>query len=165
MHRIDRVVVPLRALLVIVFLGLVMAEFLSLPGQFFGGDDPNPALGPLPWVLLIGSIAVAVGIQVVIVCVWRLLTLVASDRIFSRESFAWVDAITWALSAAWAVWFAACVFVVGYLYVSPELRDPGVPIVLIGTVLIGAVVVLLVIVLRALLHQAAALRSEIDEVI
>ena len=164
MHRLDRVVVPLRALLVLVFLGLLVAEFLSLPGQFLGGD-PNPVLGPLPWVLLTGSIAVAVGMQVVIVCVWRLLTLVASDRIFSRESFGWVDAIAWALAAAWAIWFAACVFVIGYLYVMPELRDPGVPIVLTGTVLIGAVVVLLVVVLRALLQQAAALRSEMDEVI
>ena len=165
MQRIDRVVVPLRVLLLLVFLGLLVAEFLSLPGQFLGGDGPNPVLGPLPWVLLIGSLAVAVGMQVVIVCVWRLLSLVASDRIFSRESFAWVDAITWALAAAWAVWFAACVFVIGYLYVTPELRDPGVPILLVGTVLIGAVVVLVVVVLRALLQQAAALRSEIDEVI
>ncbi|MGR0220058.1 DUF2975 domain-containing protein [Agromyces sp. ZXT2-6] len=165
MQRIDRVVVPLRALLILVFVGLLVAEFLSLPGQFFGGDAPNPVLGPLPWVLLVGSIAVAVGMQVVIVCVWRLLTLVASDRIFSHDAFGWVDAIAWALAVAWSIWFAACVFVIGYVYVTPELRDPGVPIVLIGTVLIGAVVVLLVIVLRALLRQAAALRSEMEEVI
>lgn len=165
MQRIDRVVVPLRVLLVLVFLGLLVAEFLSLPGQFFGGDGPNPVLGPLPWVLLTGSIAVAVGMQVVIVCVWRLLTLVASDRIFSRESFRWVDAIVWALAAAWAVWLAASAFVIGYLYVTPELRDPGVPILLTGTVLIGGVVVLVVIVLRALLRQAVALRSEMEEVI
>ena len=165
MQRIDRVVVPLRVLLVLVFVGLLVAEVLSLPGQFFGGDHPNPVLGPVPWVLLIASIAVAVGMQVVIVCVWRLLTLVASDRIFSRESFGWVDAIAWALAAAWTVWFAACGFVVGYVFVTPELRDPGVPIALTGTVLIGAVVVLLVVVLRALLRQAAALRSEMEEVI
>lgn len=165
MQRIDRVVVPLRVLLVLVFAGLLVAEFLSLPGQFFGGDGPSPVLGPVPWVLLIGSIAVAIGMQVVIVCVWRLLTLVASDRIFSSESFRWVDTIAWALVAAWAVWFAACVVVIGYLYVTPELRDPGVPILLMGSVLISAVVVLLVVVLRALLKQATDLRSEMEEVI
>jgi hypothetical protein len=165
MQRLDRIVVPLRVLLVLVFAGLLVAEFLSLPGEFLGGDGPNPVLGPVPWVLLSGSIAVAVGMQVVIVCVWRLLTLVASDRIFSPESFRWVDTIAWSLAAAWVVWFAACAFVIGYLYVTPELREPGVPILLIGTVLISAIVVLLVVVLRALLRQAAELRGEMEEVI
>ena len=48
-------------------------------------------------------------------------------------------------------------YLVGVIYFTPELRDPGTPILLIGMVLNGAVVVLTIVVLRALLRQAAVL--------
>ncbi len=38
-------------------------------------------------------------VQVVIVAIWRLLGLVRTDRIFSRQAFGWVDAIVAALGA------------------------------------------------------------------
>ncbi len=53
------------------------------------------------------------------------------------------------------------VYLVGVIYFTPELRDPGTPILLIGMVLNGAVVVLTIVVLRALLRQAAVLRPDL----
>jgi hypothetical protein len=163
---IDRLILPLRVLLVLVFAGLLVAEVLSLPGQFLtdAADAPD-GIRPVFIVLLAFSIVEAVALQIVIVCVWRLLTLVRSDRIFSEQSFRWVDAIAWTIGLAWLLLAAVSAFIVGVIYVTPQLRDPGTPILLIGMTLIGAVVALVVLVLRALLRQAAALRSDLDEVI
>jgi xanthosine utilization system XapX-like protein len=60
---------------------------------------------------------------------------------------------------------AVAAYLVGIIYFTPELRDPGTPILLTGMVLIGGVVLLTVIVLRALLRQATVLRSDMEEVI
>ncbi|HEY6799719.1 MAG TPA: DUF2975 domain-containing protein [Agromyces sp.] len=165
MQKIDRVVVPLRVLLVLVFIGLVVAQVMSLPGEFSQMARENPESGFIPWLLLAFAIVEILCFQVVIVCTWRLLTLVRSDRIFSTEAFAWVDGIVWSMVVAWLLLAAVAAYLVGIIYFTPELRDPGTPILLTGMVLIGGVVLLTVIVLRALLRQATVLRSDMEEVI
>ena len=165
MQKMDWVVIPLRVLLVMVFVGLLVAQFLSLPGEFRQQAEEHPEAGWLPWLLLTFAILEVVCFQIVIVCTWRLLTLVRADRIFSDESFVWVDVIVWAVAAAWVLLAGVSAYLVGIIYFTPELRDPGTPILLVGMVLIGAVVVLTVVVLRALLRQATVLRSDLEEVI
>ena len=165
MQKMDWVVVPLRVLLVLVFAGLLVAQVMSLPGEFRQMAAENPDAGFIPWLLLTFSILEIVCFQIVIVCTWRLLTLVRADRIFSDESFVWVDVIMWAVAAAWVLLAGVSAYLVGVIYFTPELRDPGTPILLTGMVLIGAVVVLTVVVLRALLRQATVLRSDLEEVI
>jgi hypothetical protein len=165
MQKMDWVVIPLRVLLVLVFVGLVVAQVMSLPGEFRQMAEENPGSGPIPWLLLTFAILEVLCFQVVIVCTWRLLTLVRSDRIFSEEAFAWVDAIVWAMAAAWVLLAGVAAYLVGVIYFTPELRDPGTPILLTGMVLIGGVVVLTIVVLRALLRQATVLRTDLEEVI
>jgi len=165
MQKMDWVVVPLRVLLILVFAGLLVAQVMSLPGEFRQMAAENPDARFVPWLLLTFAILEVVCFQIVIVCTWRLLTLVRADRIFSDESFVWVDVIVWAVAAAWVLLAGVSAYLVGIIYVAPELRDPGTPILLIGMVLIGAVVVLTVVVLRALLRQATVLRSDLEEVI
>lgn len=165
MKTIDRVITPLRVLLVLLFAGLVVAQVMSLPGQFSHMAAQNPELGFIPWLLLILAILEVVCFQVVIVAVWRLLTLVRSDRIFSEEAFVWVDAIVWAMAAGWVLLAGVSAYLVAVIYFTPDLRDPGVPIFLFGMVLIGAVLVLTVVVMRALLRQATVLRADLEEVI
>jgi hypothetical protein len=63
------------------------------------------------------------------------------------------------------LFLGAAVAVTVTLYVTPELRDPGTPVLLGGMVLIGGVLVLLMVVMRALLRQAAALQTDLDAVI
>jgi len=163
--RLARVITPLRILLVLLFAGLLAAEALSVPGQFLHLAAEAPEAGAVPYVLLVATLLGLVALQVVIVCVWRLLSLVRSDLIFSERAFAWVDTIAWALAAGWAVLAAASAYLVTVIYVTPALRDPGVPILLFGVTLVGAVVVLVVVVLRALLRQAAGLRADLAGVI
>ena len=98
-------------------------------------------------------------IQVVIVSTWKLLTLVKSDRIFTDASFMWVNAIVWAIAAAWVV-------LVGVLfYVGFNADDPGLPLLLflmsVGVTVLG----LLMVVMRALLQQATTLRTDMEAVI
>ena len=165
MQNMRWVVVPLRVLLVLVFLGLVVAQFLSLPGEFRQQAEEHPEAGFLPWLLLTVAILEVVCFQIVIVCTWRLLTLVSADRIFSEKSFVWVDVIVWTMVAAWLLLAGISAYLGGIIYFTPELRDPGTPILLTGMVLIGGVVVLTIVVLRALLRQAAVLQSDLEEVI
>lgn len=107
----------------------------------------------------------ALCLQVVIVCVWRLLTLVQRGRIFTSDSLRWVDVIMWTFVWSWLLLAALAGSLVGYIYFTPELRDPGAPMVLIGITLIGAVLVLLIVVMRDLLRQATSLRTDLEGVI
>ena len=156
---------PLRVLLVLVFVGLLVAQLFSLPGQFSHMASENPESGFIPWLLLTFGILEVLCFQVVIVCTWRLLTLVRSDRIFSEEAFAWVDGIVWAMVVAWLLLAGVAGYFMAVIYFTPELRDPGIPVVLTGMVLIGAVLVLTMVVMRALLRQATVLRTDLEDVI
>ena len=97
--------------------------------------------------------------QVVIVCTWKLLTMVQEDRIFSDESLAWVDTIVAAIGAGWVIVFGSFVFV------AVRADDPGFPVLLMAVLLGGAVLGLLMVVLRALLRQATTLRTDMEAVI
>ncbi|MEJ3405644.1 DUF2975 domain-containing protein [Rathayibacter sp. YIM 133350] len=165
MNNLGWVVVPFRVLLVLVFLGLLMAELLSLPGQFSHVAGEHPELGAVPWMLLTLGILEAIAIQIVIVCTWRLLTLVRADRIFSAEAFAWVDVIVWTMLGGWLLFAGVAAYFIGVIYFTPELRDPGTPVLLTGMALIGGVVVLTIVLMRALLRQATVLRSDWEAVI
>jgi hypothetical protein len=98
-------------------------------------------------------------VQVVIVCTWKLLTLVKKDRIFSPASLAWVDTIVWAIAAAWVVLVGV------FLYVGFNADDPGLPLLLFLLVVGVTVLGLLMVVLRALLRQATTLRTDMEAVI
>jgi hypothetical protein len=166
MLKLDRVIAPLKVLLVLLFLGLIVAEVLSVPGEFMqSAREIRPEFAHIPWLMLVFSILVLVAVQVIIVCVWRLLDMVRADRIFSAQAFVWVDAIVWTIAAVWLLMLVVFGYVAAFIYVTPELRDPGIPVALFGIGLATSVVLLLMIVMRALLGQAAAIRADLEEVI
>jgi acyl-coenzyme A synthetase/AMP-(fatty) acid ligase len=98
-------------------------------------------------------------IQVVIVSTWKLLILVKNDRIFSEASVAWVNAIIWAVVAAWVVLVGV------FLYVGFNADDPGLPLLLFLMLTGITVLGLLMVVMRALLRQATTLRTDMEAVI
>jgi hypothetical protein len=166
MLKLDRVIVPLKVLLVLFFAGLVVAEFLSVPGEFMQmAREIRPEFAHVPWLMLTFSILVLVAVQVILVCIWRLLDMVRTDRIFSGQAFVWVDVIVWTVAAVWTLMLGVFGYLAAFIYFTPEIRDPGIPIVLFGIGLATTVVLLLMIVMRALLGQAAALRADLEEVI
>jgi len=144
---------------VLLFGVLVVFQTLSLPGQFayMAKEDPDHAY--LRWPATAVTVFWVLCIQVVIVSTWRLLTLVKNDRIFSEVSLAWVDAIIWAIGAAWVVLVGV------FLYVGFNADDPGLPLLLFLMLTGVTVLGLLMVVMRALLRQATTLRIDMEAVI
>jgi Protein of unknown function (DUF2975) len=154
-----RVVAPLRVFLVVLFGVLVMLQTFSLPGQFRYMAQESPESAYLRWPLTALSVFWVLCVQVVVVATWQLLTLVKNDRIFSNASLAWVDAIVWAILAAWVVLVGV------FLYVGFRADDPGLPLLLFLMVVGVTVLGLLMVVMRALLRQATTLRTDMEAVI
>ena len=154
-----RAVAPLRVFLVLLFGVLVMLQTFSIPGQFAYMAEVSPNDAPLRWPLTILGIYLVLCVEVVIVATWKLLTLVQKDRIFTSASLVWVDAIVWAIAAAWVV----IVGVFGFVLLNAD--DPGMPVVLLLVTTGVTVLGLLMVVMRALLRQATALRTDMEAVI
>lgn len=154
-----RAVQLLRIFLVLLFGVLLLLQFFSLPGQFahMAEEQPDDAWLRWPATLVAGFLVLCV--QVVVVATWHLLSLVAADRIFTEGALRWVDAIVWAIAAAWLV-FLGVFLVAGF-----AADDPGGPLLLFLLLLAGAVLGLLMVVMRALLRQATNLRSDMEAVI
>jgi len=165
MLKLSLLVTPLRILLVLAFLFLVVMQVFSVPGDVLDDLRRAPDAVHLLVPMLVVAEVVILCFQVVIVCTWQLLGMVKKDRIFSEASMTWVNVIVWAIVAAWVVWSGLATYLCAYIYFTPEIRDPAIPIVLFGIALMGAVFVLLVAVLRALLRQATTLRAEMEAVI
>ncbi|NEE00103.1 DUF2975 domain-containing protein [Phytoactinopolyspora halotolerans] len=159
MTRLHRTVGLLRILLVVLFAGLVVAQVVVMPETLADMAEEEPDLASLRWPLLVFSIAELLCIQVVIVCTWKLLSMVKADRIFKEEAFGWVNAILWAMSIAWVLLLGM------FIYLTVQVEDPGLPVLLFGVVLAAGVLVLLMVVMRALLRQATALRTDMEGVI
>ncbi|WP_181771554.1 DUF2975 domain-containing protein [Amycolatopsis pittospori] len=159
MFTAQRAVAPLRVFLVLLFGVLVLFQVMSLPGQFAHMARQDPDMAYLRWPATAVSVFWVLCVQVVVVATWQLLTLVKKDRIFTRASLVWVDAIVWAIVAGWVV--LAGVF----LYVGFNADDPGLPLLLFLALIGVAVLGLLMIVLRTLLRQATTLRSDMEQVI
>lgn len=158
--QVHRVVTLLRVLLVLAFAALVVLQTLSLPSQFRHMAEQSPDLAHLRWPLVTISILELLCVQVVIVCTWRLLTMVDDDRIFTERSLVWVDTILWAIAAAWVLLLGTSAY-----FAVAVADDPGLPILLMVVLLAGAVLGLLMLVMRALLRQATRLRTDMDAVI
>lgn len=154
-----RAVSALRVFLVVLFGVLIPFETLSLPGQFAHMARENPELAYLRWPATAVTVFWVLCVQVVIVCTWKLLTLVRRDRIFSPASLVWVDAIVWTIAAAWVVLLGV------FLYVGFHAGDPGLPVLLFLLVIGVAVAGLLMVVMRALLRQATTLQTDMEAVI
>ena len=155
----NRVVAALQVFLVLLFGVLVVFQTLSLPGQFAYMARESPEDAYLRWPLTAITVFWVLCIQVVIVATWKLLTLVKHDRIFTPASLRWVDAIVWAIVAAWLVLVGVDV------YVAFQADDPGVPMLLLLLTTGVTVLGLLMMVMRELLRQATTLRTDMEAVI
>jgi len=154
-----RAVALLRVFLLVLFGVLVLFQVMSLPGQFAYMAQQDPEHAYLRWPATAVTVFWVLCIQVVIVSTWKLLTLVKNDRIFSEGSLAWVNAIVWAIVAAWVVLVGV------FLYLGFNADDPGLPLVLFLMVVGVSVLGLLMEEMRALLRQATTLRTDMEAVI
>lgn len=135
-------------------------------------DTDEQATGIAISLVVIGVLAV-VTLQVIAVCIWRLLTMVGRGTVFSYAAFRYVDTVIGAISAAAVLIFSIAVVARFANHATPEdAVAPGLVGLICGFALVAAGVALVVFVMRALLAQAVALdsearhlRAELDEVI
>ncbi|AEE44518.1 DUF2975 domain-containing protein [Cellulomonas fimi] len=160
-------ILALRVVIVLAFTGLLFVQGFLMPLLGIDLQEAGPEVAHLRWTLpVIGALAALCG-QVALVGIWRLVTMVRRDTVFSTKAFRYVDVVIGAAVAA-----TLLAVVLSFVLAPGEAVPPGmVMLVVIGGV--GtALIALVVFVLRMLLLQAVALdttattlRAELDEVI
>jgi hypothetical protein len=155
----------LLALRVILALGLAGTLFFQVVMVPLISTDLGdfPVRVPILVILVLGMVT----IQVVLVCVWFLVTMVGRGTVFSDAAFRYVDIIIGAVAAA-----SVLTFILAVVLAPGESVAPGIVLIICGAATMIAGVALVVFVLRMLLAQAVArdteaqhLQAELDEVI
>jgi Protein of unknown function (DUF2975) len=161
-------VLALRVVLGLLFVGSLVLLLVMVPVLANDIHVDESEISPWQPKTLIATLVLGIlASQVILVSVWKLVTLVRRGSVFSHASFRYVDVITGAIAFGGALVFAmACVLAPG------EAAAPGVVLIICGVSLAIFGVALVTLVMRALLGQAVALdveakhlQSELDEVI
>ncbi len=151
----------LRASLVVLMLGAVLCQVLvPLVATEVAEQYPEVAHLATPYSV-VAIVAVACA-QTVLIVVWRLLGMVASDQIFAAPAaLRWVDAAVVAIALATIL--AAGILV--HMIMIEGTGGPAALFSLTGATALGIALTLLMAVMRRLLVSATAYRHELDEVI
>lgn len=160
----DLAVLALKAVLAVALLGSLVVQGVLVPLLWQDLDDaPAGVRVPLIVIIVLGIAC----LQVIAVCLWRLLTMVRRGTVFSHAAFRYVDVVIGATASGSVLTFGIAV-----VLAPGESAAPGTVGLICGVSLVVAGVALLVLVLRMLLVQAVAidsrardLQSELDEVI
>ncbi len=157
----------LRIVLAMLLAGSLFVQVVMVPLLAVDLDGLDPDYAYLRTPLLVIAVLGIVTIQVVLVCVWRLLTMVRRGTVFSNAAFRYVDVVIGAIAAA-----SLLMFGLGVVLAPGEAVAPGVVLLVVGAAVLIAGVALIVVVMRMLLTQAVArdaeahhLQAELDEVI
>ncbi|GAA2417929.1 DUF2975 domain-containing protein [Streptomyces glaucosporus] len=158
-------VLALRAVLAALLAGSVFVQTVMV--VLLATDLEESALADRGTPILVIVVLGIVTAQTVLVCVWRLVTMVRRGTVFSHAAFRYVHIVIGAFTAA-----ALLVFALGVVLAPGEAVAPGVVLLLGGVSLAVLGIALVVLVLRMLLAQAVArdveaarMRAELAEVI
>jgi hypothetical protein len=153
-------ILALRAVIVLMFASLLVVQGLIIPALGRDIDDGGAEVAHLRWPVVIVAFLGVLAVQVVLVCVWQLLTMVGRDTVFSRAAFRYVDVIIGA-----AVGMTLLAMILSFVLAPGEVIAPGIVLLVVVGGMGTAGIALLVLVLRFLLAKATTLRAELDEVI
>ena len=160
-------VLALRAVLVALFGGSVFVQTVMVALLANDLRDLDPEYAYLRTPILVITVLGILMAQVVLVCVWQLVTMVRRGTVFSHAAFQYVHVMIGVIVAA-----ALVVFALGFVLAPGEAVAPGVVLLIGGTGVAILGVALVVVVLRMLLAQAVArdveatqLQAELEEVI
>lgn len=156
-------VLALRVVIVVAFAGSLFVQCVMAPLVWMDMDDARPGVR-VPFVVIV--VLGVLSLQVVGVCIWRLLTMVRRGTVFSHAAFRYVDVVIGAIGSASVLTFGVAVVAAYSNRTTPgDEVAPGLVLLICGAALVVAGVALVVLVLRALLAQAVALDAELAEVI
>ena len=155
------VMTALRALLAVLVAGGLVAQAWFFPGLAGELAEAYPELAWLRWPILGAVVVIIVGVQVAVVALWRLLSMVDSDSVFSPDAFKWVNVVIGA-----AILDTALVLGIwALLSFGARANPPGLMLAELALVVCGAVFALLMAVMKGLLRKASMLTVELSEVI
>lgn len=158
-------ILALRVVIAMVLAGSLFVQVRMVP--LLSTDLVEAGAPDGPRIALLAIVVLGIlCVQVVAICVWRLLTMVRRGTVFSHRAFRFVDIIFGAIAIAAVLMFGIAVIL------APGETAPGIVLLICGAALMIGGVALVVLVMRTLLAQAVArdveaakLRSELDEVI
>ena len=160
-------ILTLRIVLAMVLAGSVFVQAVMVPLLAIDLNELDPDYAYLRTPLLVIVVLGIVSIQVVLLCVWRLVTMVRRGTVFSHAAFRYVDVVIGAVASA-----SLLTFVLGVVLAPGEAVAPGIVLLIGGAAVLVAGIALIVLVMRMLLAQAVArdaeahhLQAELDEVI
>ncbi|MGW0464428.1 DUF2975 domain-containing protein [Streptomyces sp. NPDC003027] len=160
-------VLALRAVIVALLAGSVFVQAVMVPLLARDMEGLDADVAHLRTPVLVITVLGIVAAQVVLVSVWRLVTMVRRGTVFSHAAFRYVHIVIGAIVAA-----ALLVFAFGVVLAPGEAVAPGVVLLIGGAGVAVLGVALIVLVLRMLLAQAVArdaeaakMKAELDEVI
>lgn len=152
------VIRTLRVVIGVALIGSVIVQAAIVALLWWDTDEELTGIGVA--LAVIGVLGVAT-LQVIAVCVWRLLTMVGRGTVFSHAAFRFVDLIIGAIGAAAVLTLSVAVVARFANHAVPgDEVAPGLVGLICGFALVIAGVALLVYVMRTLLAQAVALDSE-----
>lgn len=153
-------ILALKGLLLALLLTLVACQVYIVPN--FAGVTaaiyPDVAYLEIPGIIT--AVLFLCCVQIALLCVWRLLSLVAKDTIFSQRSYIYVDTILVLIVIATAVALAAL-----FGLVALQIGTGSTQLICLLGVVLGAGSALLVVVLRGLITKAAELQQDLSEVV
>jgi hypothetical protein len=109
---------------------------------------------------IIVGVAFLVCVQVVLVCVWRLLSLVHADGIFNERAFPNVDVSLGAVAFATLLVFVALV-----TFLATGMSTASINLLCLLGIVVGLGLTLLIVVMRGLLRKASQLEHDLSEVV
>lgn len=155
-----RVTSLLKTLIALMLALLLVSQVLVIPEVARVTAIRNPDVAHLEIPGIIGAVLFLALVQVTLICVWRLLSLVRAERIFSTAAFRFVDIILGALAAAGLLIAASYVVIIANRAVSLSLT-----LLAVLGIVVSFALALLVVVLRGLLRKALELEQDMSEVV
>jgi hypothetical protein len=160
-------VLALQVVIVLMLAGCLFVQVVMVPLLATDLRELDPDFAYLRTPFLVLTVLGVGTVQVVLFCVWRLVTMVRRGTVFSPAAFRYVHIVIGAFLVA-----ALLVFGVAVLLAPGDPVPPGMVLLVCGASLAILGVALVVLVLRMLLAQAVArdveasqLKAELDEVI
>lgn len=158
----------LRIVLAMVLAGSLFVQTVMVPMLAKDlREDFNDEIADVAAQIIVIVVLGFVTIQVASICIWKLLSLLRRDALFSDASFRYVDAIIGSAVAA-----SLLAFSLGVVLAPGESVAPGVVLLIGGVAVVLAGIGLIVLLMRMLLVQAISrdaqasnLEHELSEVI
>jgi hypothetical protein len=166
-------ILVLRTVLVALLAGSVVVQVVFVPLLYIDMRELDPDLAYVRVPLVVIAILMVLAAQAVLICVWKLVSMVRKGTVFSNDAFRYVDVIIGAVTAGAVLVLAfAVLLATTNRNVPGDAVAPGMVLLICGGSVAVFGVALVVLVLRMLLVQAVTrdaeasrMQTELDGVI